>query len=92
MPQRRLLAGAQGMLVKKARRAVAAQVRRECAIAGAAQVRHDTVPRPRVIGKSVQEDDWGAALRSGHLAGDIKRSRAHPYNCGLMAHDSSRGL
>ena len=92
MTQRRLLAGAQGMLVKKTCRAVAAQVRRDCAIAGAAQVRRDTVPRPRVIGKAVQEDDRGAALRSGHLASDLKRSRAHPHNCGLMAHSSSRGL
>ena len=62
MPQRCLLAGAQRVLAKKARRAEAAQVRRDCAIAGTAQVRHDLVPRARIVGKAVQEDDRGGVL------------------------------
>src|SRR5712671_464960 len=76
----------------KARRAVAAEIRCECVIAGVAQVRHDTVPGPRIIGKAVQEDDRGTALRSGHLADDLKRCCAYSNNCGLMVHSSSRSL
>jgi hypothetical protein len=41
-------------IAKKARRAIAAQILWDCGIT--TQLHHDTVPRPRIIGKSVQEN------------------------------------
>ena len=59
--------------VEEARGPVAAKVRNENAVAGGGEGRDDAVPRPRVVGEAVEEDDGEAVGCATLLVGDLQR-------------------
>jgi hypothetical protein len=94
LADRRLLRGAWRGGIQESRRAVAAQVDGERAIASSGERGRHPIVGMRIVGKAVEQDDRKAGRISALVVPDLQNVRAHrlgPRRRGRLRHESVEG-
>ncbi|KTB63364.1 hypothetical protein AO063_13600 [Pseudomonas fluorescens ICMP 11288] len=85
--QRRLLAGAHDLRIDKPRRAIAAQVGYQHAVATLGQHRRNVIVATWVVRETMQQNDRRTAFRAVGFIGHVEHGGAHVEQWGEWVHD-----
>ncbi len=89
LANRRLLRHPRRRRVEEARRAISAQIRNKDAMPGGHERRRDIIPRPDIVGKTMEQDDREPAEIAPCFVGDLQVVRVDRFDLDRHSHRGS---